>query len=145
MSTLETLRELQAVIGQNNEAKGFHDDIPDRVDFVAGERGDQAFESATRQYHGNLLMLIVSEATEAHDEIRSGRDAWETYYPTLASEMKQGVEHERHKPEGVPSEIADIIIRCFDYGYRHSIDIPAMILEKIAYNTTRPYKHGKKF
>lgn len=132
MSTLDTLRELQATIGQNNAAKGFHDDKPQRADFVEGERGDRAFENCTRHYHGNLLMLIVSEAVEAHDEIREGRAPQETYYVN-------------GKPEGVPSEVADGIIRGFDYGHRNSIDIPSMILEKAKFNTTRPYKHGKKF
>ena len=128
----EALRGLQKTIGSNNAAKGFHEDMPDRADFVPGERGDVAFENCTRHYHGNLLMLIVSEAVEAHDEIRNGHAPTETYYV-------------KGKPEGVPSEVADGIIRGLDYGHRHNIDIPSMVLEKISYNTTRPYKHGKKF
>lgn len=138
MTTLDTLRELQATIGENNAAKGFHNDKPQRADFVEGERGDRAFENCTRHYHGNLLMLIVSEAVEAHDEIRNGNAPNETYYPNATI-------GDNGKPEGVPSEVADIMIRGFDYGHRNSIDLAAMILEKIAYNTTRPYKHGKKF
>lgn len=138
-ATAETLRALQHKIGTENEAKGFHEDIPRREDFVPGKRGDQAFENATRHYHGNLHMLIVSEAVEAHDEIRNGRDPQETYYPFRA------FGEELAKPEGVPSEIADVVIRGFDYAHRHGIDLAAIILEKLAYNTTRPYKHGKKF
>jgi len=128
----DALRELQTTIGENNEAKGFHDDAPSRADFIPGERGDQAFEAALGHYHGNLHMLIVSEAVEAHEEIRHGRQAHEHYYSD-------------GKPEGVPSEIADGIIRGFDYFHRNGIDGASAILEKIAYNTTRPYKHGKKF
>lgn len=46
------------------------------------------------------------------------------------------------KPEGVPSEFADIIIRVLDACAAYGIDIDAAIAEKMAYNATRPYKHG---
>lgn len=159
-STVEALRELQATIGENNKAKGFHGDRPERGDFVSGERGDRAYENAERFYQANLHMLIVSEAVEAHDEIRHGRAADETYYPEpqLPSSLvaEAGVEKAREeinaynaakprKPEGVPSEIADGIIRGFDYFHRNNIDGAAIIVEKIIFNTSRPYKHGKKF
>ncbi|MFW0772508.1 hypothetical protein ACLRGI_05000 [Paenarthrobacter nitroguajacolicus] len=159
-STIEALRELQKTIGENNEAKGFHGDRPDRADFVPGERGDVAFINAERCYQANLQMLIVSEAVEAHDEIRHGRAADETYYPELqlpgSLVAEVGVDRARElieadnagkprKPEGVPSEIADGIIRGFDYFYRNNIDGAAIIVEKIIFNTSRPHKHGKKF
>lgn len=47
------------------------------------------------------------------------------------------------KPEGVPSEFADIIIRVLDACAAYGIDIDAAIAEKMAYNATRPYKHGR--
>jgi len=47
------------------------------------------------------------------------------------------------KPEGVPSEFADIIIRVLDACAAYGIDIDAAITEKMAYNETRPYKHGR--
>ena len=149
-STVEALRELQQTIGEANKAKGFHDDMPDRADFVPGDRGDRAFESAMRHYHGNLHMLIVSEAAEAHDEIRAGRAADETYYPTAIEGSEVLKQPYRNgggpaKPEGVPSEIADGIIRGFDYFARHNIDGASMIVEKLIYNASRPFKHGKKF
>ena len=141
-STVEALRELQQTIGEANKAKGFHDDMPNRADFVPGKRGDRAFESAMRHYHGNLHMLIVSEAAEAHDEIRAGRAADFTYYDVPA---EGAFDDAPRKPEGVPSEIADGIIRGFDYFARHNIDGASMIVEKLIYNASRPFKHGKKF
>lgn len=145
-STVEALRELQKTIGEANEAKGFHGDRPDRADFVPGERGDRAFVNAERFYQANLHMLIVSEAAEAHDEIRNGRAADETYYPTAVNEWPEGEPAPGpFKPEGVPSEIADGIIRGFDYFHRNGIDGAGIILEKLVYNASRPYKHGKKF
>lgn len=47
------------------------------------------------------------------------------------------------KPEGVPSEFADIIIRVLDACAAYGIDIDAAMREKMSYNRTRPYKHGR--
>jgi hypothetical protein len=48
------------------------------------------------------------------------------------------------KPCGIPSEIADVIIRALHFSGKHGIDIERAIAEKMAYNETRPYKHGDK-
>lgn len=47
------------------------------------------------------------------------------------------------KPVGVPSELADIIIRTLDAAAAWGIDIDAAIARKIEYNATRPHKHGR--
>ncbi|NCB43269.1 MAG: hypothetical protein EOM59_11690 [Clostridia bacterium] len=85
---------------------------------------------------GELLMLIVSEASEALEEYRNGHPINETYYST----DKQG----KPKMEGVPSELADIIIRVFDLCGHYGINIEKIIAEKHEYNKSRPYKHGGK-
>ena len=123
----DSLTQLQAVCWQNSEDKGFHDSEPTDAEQLA-------------VYNGNRLMLIVSEAAEAHEEIRKGYPAGVTYYPTdfLGSEGP-------HKPEGVPSEIADIVIRCFDFAGSNGFDLGKIIQEKLTYNTTRAHMHGKKF
>lgn len=48
------------------------------------------------------------------------------------------------KPEGIPSELADIIIRVLDICGANRIDIAAAIADKMAYNETREYRHGGK-
>ena len=45
---------------------------------------------------------------------------------------------------GIPSELADVVIRIFDFCGGNDIDLEKVILEKMEYNETRPYKHGKK-
>jgi len=47
------------------------------------------------------------------------------------------------KPEGVPSELADIIIRVLDACAGWDIDIQTAVELKIQYNATREYKHGR--
>lgn len=85
---------------------------------------------------GELLMLCVSELSEAFEEHRNGKAINETYYTT----DKQG----NKKMEGVPSELADTVIRIMDLCEYYNIDLEKAILEKHEYNKNRPYKHGNK-
>jgi hypothetical protein len=48
------------------------------------------------------------------------------------------------KPEGIPIELADCIIRIFDYCGKEGINIEEAIRIKHEYNKTRPYRHGGK-
>lgn len=132
--SLTDLTTLQAEIGEANASKGFHDDGA-RLRAYGGL-------AAERSYWISRLALITTEVAEAIEELRGGHLIDETYYPTKTLEAPEGAE--RHKPEGVPSELADVVIRALDLAHEASIDLPAMIAEKLAYNTTRPHLHGKK-
>jgi hypothetical protein len=135
------LMNLQMLCGSTAASKGFHDDRPES--YTTADRRDLA------NWQGNKLLLIVSEVIEAHDEIRSGHAADETYYPskpdlgenTSVIGWTPGV----YKPEGVPSEIADAVIRCFDFAYTEGFSLADIILEKLQFNSQRPYKHGRSF
>lgn len=69
-----------------------------------------------------VLALIHSEVSEALEEYRNGR---------LPTEVYTG---NNGKPEGIPIELADVIIRVLDYCGYAGIDIDAAISQKHEYN-----------
>lgn len=96
-----------------------------------------------------ILMLCNSELCEALEEYRNGRAPTETYFADENGE--EFFEHEvpdeligKLKPEGIPTELADCIIRILDYCGKENIDMQKAILDKIDFNATRPYRHGGK-
>lgn len=49
-----------------------------------------------------------------------------------------------NKPEGVVSELADIVIRVADLCGLYGIDLETALEDKMAFNRTRTYRHGGK-
>ena len=120
---MSTIRELQQQIGEINAANGWRTTNEAELD-------DKARVNAqiTR------LALITTEVAEAIEEIRNGRLADERYYTGGMGDQ----------PEGVPSELADIVIRALDAAGAWGIDLESVIEEKLAFNVTRGHRHGGK-
>lgn len=124
-----TLNDLRDEVYENARAHGFHD--------VGRTVGDG-------------LMLICTEVSEAFEAHREGAKISTMHYECRHPKGDCGndrdvlcVDDSLHKPVGVPSEIADIIIRCLDFAGEHGIDIERAVREKMAFNKTRPFRHGK--
>lgn len=96
-----------------------------------------------------ILMLCVSELSEALEEYREGRpDIYCKHYEKencdRCMELRDDCAFKEYKPEGVAIELADCIIRILDYCGRQQIDIEKALLIKHGYNKTREYRHGGK-
>lgn len=79
------------------------------------------------------LLLVVSEVSEAHDEIRNGKGIDEVYYTAPSA-----------KPEGFLTELADVVIRVMDLCANLDLPLEDMVHAKLEYNRTRGHKHGGK-
>lgn len=145
------LEALQCLAFQVADAKGFHDDMPQRRDFFSSDRGAKAYQQALNDRISRRLQLINDEVSEAHEAHRDGLGITQTYYLDKATgERYTSQGHDENgvplrKPEGIPSELADVIIRVGDLAEEYGIDLGAIVLEKLAYNATRPAMHGRKF
>lgn len=106
-----------------------------------GERGDEALAGvdpmgtvatlSDRQVRVIAwLALVNTEVAEAIEDVVAGR--WGT------------TKNEKGKPEGLGSELADIIIRVGDDAGALGIDLAAELRAKLDYNRTRSHKHGGK-
>lgn len=96
---------------------------------------------------GTGLMLIVTELAEAMEDVRKGHAPNEVWYerpPPSFQPDGSFADSSFAKPCGIPSEIADTIIGCLDFCGRNGIDIEAVVREKMAYNSSRPVRHGGK-
>ena len=77
---------------------------------------------------GEKIALTHSELSEALEADRKNLDA-------------------EHIPgfTGVEEELADVIIRILDFAGHHQLRLGEALSAKIAYNLTRPFKHGKAY
>ncbi len=124
--------------------------------------GWRAQDAEPRNF-GELIALAHSELSEALDAHRNNEpDLWYEHENVNGISGKTGPSHEfadqsslvriidgapvLGKPCGAASELADTIIRILDMADELKMPVTQALLEKHAYNLTRPYKHGgKKF
>lgn len=88
---------------------------------------------------GELLMLVVSELSEALEADRKGRHVDITKLEPGTYNFAETVK------DTFEDEIADAIIRLFDLCGAMGIDIQRHVTEKLDYNASRPWKHGKQY
>jgi len=77
---------------------------------------------------GDVLMLIVTEVAEAMEAHRAGNPESRSIPGFTA----------------VEEELADVLIRAFDFAEKSGFDLEGAVRAKMAYNESRPYRHGGK-
>lgn len=73
------------------------------------------------------ICLVHCELSEAVEEYR-----------------KNGLNENEESTKELAKELADVLIRIFDLCGYYNINLEDALEEKMAYNKTRPYRHGNK-
>lgn len=100
-----------------------------------------------------MLMLIVSEVAEALEALRKDHYADKAAVELLSDDFfaRGGTKEEyaeifrNNVKSSFEDELADVAIRLFDLCGGLGIDLHSHVQLKMAYNSTREHKHGKKF
>lgn len=105
------------------------------MDIIYDINEEKGWHSESRTF-GEEVALFHSEFSEALEAFREGHEVTEVW----VEQDKNG----NLKPEGVPIELADAIIRLMDFCEGYNIDLWGALLAKVKYNSTRSYRHGGK-
>jgi NTP pyrophosphatase (non-canonical NTP hydrolase) len=123
-----SINKLATEIHEIAKSKGWYDEP------------DNTFSDMISNAHGEL--------SEAWEEYRKGKIVTGTYRncpPGYDADCDDNCEKcIIQKPEGIPIELADCIIRILDFCAYAGIDIEESIRIKNEYNKTRSYRHGGK-
>lgn len=100
------------------------------------------FQAEGRNF-GESIALMHCELSEALDEWRKGSPVNEVYYDEVTTKVSATTPGHTDKPEGVPIEFADLILRVLLECAREGIDIDEAIRLKMYYNNGRQWKDGQ--
>lgn len=118
----------------------------DLAELIAAAARDSAAKGFDPLPFPEAMLLLHTEISEAVEEYRKGLDPTFEYHNAAdLAEYEEGRRRlEQCKPEGIPAELADLVIRVCCYCGQQNIDLVGAIHRKIAYNRTRPHRHGGK-
>lgn len=137
---IETINSKANEVFKNNQEKGFWDS-PEEAQVLKQVFKDTsnlkpeqtaaltaALEKLEHRPVSEILALVHSEISEA-----------------LEADRKNLMDDKITHRSGIEVELADAMIRILDYAGANNLDLGGAIEEKLAYNKTRPHKHGKKY
>jgi NTP pyrophosphatase (non-canonical NTP hydrolase) len=139
------------------KAKGFHDTPPNTDQVSAAVRFLQIVLVAAKDFE--LARKTVPRGATTPDSSLESRAIVRTALlgtefaelaewaleRDLSDQTANPQDSDNPKPEGFGSELADVLIRMGDMAGELGVDLEFEAKRKLAYNATRPFKHGKIF
>jgi NTP pyrophosphatase (non-canonical NTP hydrolase) len=124
--TRELIEDAAAVIATNTDAiRSVFAALSSNVYAMNQANG---FWDGPQDSFGQKIALVHSELSEA-----------------LEADRKDLMDDKLPDREGREVELADTMIRIFDLAGRYDLDLGGALVAKIAFNASRPYKHGKAY
>lgn len=130
---MKTIREMTTEVCEMERANGWREQPRTFGEGIALLHSEvsEAFEAWRDHGFSDVTRPEITHCTDP----QCGDSTWDH---ACGDGVKPG------KPEGVGSELADILIRLLGEADRAGVDLDAEYERKMAYNRTRGYHHGGK-
>lgn len=134
----QVLNEASRDIQGANESKGFYDDYLEIVEYIGTQIGQGYLDQQAGKRYIEIIrkMFVSSKIALIHSELSEALEA-----------LRKDIENDDKIPEysGYEAEMADTLIRVLDLAGFSRLNLGGAFKRKLEFNTTRGYKHGKKF